>query len=347
MAKRRRLGPAVMAGPEENQRENQSLTGNSGSVASPPIAQVAGIAASQAAARELADALTSARAEGRLVQDLLLSDIDETYLTRDRIFADAGDLAALVASIRDRGQQMPIEVVDKRGDATGAGDGEGPRYGLISGWRRVAALRQLAEEAAGGPDGAEFGTVRAVLRRPDGAADAYLSMVEENELRVGLSYYERAQIAARATDLGVFDSSAVAVQSLFPTASKAKRSKINSFIRVFRVLDPVLQFPEAIPERLGLRLAKALDAGQGRTLFAALREGGPFADPKAEQGRVERVLTSKTGSNVRPRAEKQTYAGGISLSRTATGLSLSGAGVDADLERDLAGWLEARQGALD
>jgi hypothetical protein len=310
-------------------------TGSNGPVEpvrSPPIAQIAGSAASEAAARELADEIAAARAEGRMVQEIALDQIDETYLTRDRIVADAAELAALKGSIAARGQQMPVELVDLGRDAT-------PRYGLISGWRRMAALKALHADTGE----ARFATARAVLRRPDTAAEAYLSMVEENELRVGLSYYERAQVAARATDLGVFETSQDAVLGLFPTASKAKRSKINSFVRIFRVLDPVLAFPDQIPERLGLRLAKALDAGQGAKIYTGLQEGGPFPDPAAELARIEKILAIKTGSKPHNRVEKSTYPGGVTLSGAKRALTLKGPGVDATFRRDLEAWLTDRQ----
>ncbi len=338
MAKRKRLSPAMIVG----QAADEALSGAIEPLTSPPIARVAGDAASHSAAQELADELTRARAEGRLVQDIALDQIDETYLTRDRIASDTAEMTALEASIEARGQQMPIEVVDL-GPQRAGGDGAAPdtqalRYGLISGWRRLTAIKRLAERE---PD--RFTTIRAVLRRPDTAAEAYRSMVEENELRVGLSYYERAQVAARASDMGVFEGSAEAVQSLFPTASKAKRSKINAFVRLFRVLDPVLQFPEAIPERLGMRLAKALDAGQGPTLFAALKEAGPFADVKAEQARMEWLLRHKTGSKPAVGADERVYPGGVIMNRSKAGVTLSGKGVDSDLARDLSDWLATRQ----
>jgi ParB family chromosome partitioning protein len=43
-------------------------------------------------------------------------------------------MAALVTSLRARGQQVPIEVVAREGG-----------YGLISGLRRVMALREIGE----------------------------------------------------------------------------------------------------------------------------------------------------------------------------------------------------------
>lgn len=85
---------------------------------------------------------------------------------RDRIGLDAAEMAPLVESLRTRGQQTPVEVVAL----------EGGRYGLISGWRRVQALRRLCAETG---DAARFGTVLALLRQPRDAAEAYVAMVEE------------------------------------------------------------------------------------------------------------------------------------------------------------------------
>lgn len=327
MAKRRRLGPAVII----EQEAEQGLTSGLESQTTPPIARVAGDAAMQATAQELADELIRARAEGRLVQDIFLDQVDEAHLNRDRLAVSTQDMAALEASIAARGQQMPIEVVDLGRDAS-------PRYGLISGYRRLAALRALATRT---PDQGQ--TIRAVLRQPQGAADAYLAMVEENELRVGLSYYERAQVAARAADLGVFDGTVEAVQSLFSTASKAKRSKINAFIRLFRMLDPVLSFPEALNERLGLRLAQALDAGHGPKLYAGLEAAGPFADAPSQMARIEKLLASVAGSKVPVRPTTSILPGGLQLSQSRGSVKVSGAGVDAALIRDLEAWLTARQ----
>ena len=99
---------------------------------------------------------------------------------RDRIAVAPDDLAALTESLRARGQQTPIEVVDLGGG----------QYGLISGWRRISALRALLDETGE----AQFATVLALLRQPADASAAYVAMVEENEIRIGLSYYERARL---------------------------------------------------------------------------------------------------------------------------------------------------------
>ena len=88
-------------------------------------------------------------------------------------------------------------------------------------------------------------------------------MVEENEIRLGLSHYERARVAARATERGVFPSEKAALLALFATASRAKRSRIRAFLDIYHALDGSLRFPAALPERLGLRLVEKVRAGQG------------------------------------------------------------------------------------
>jgi uncharacterized ParB-like nuclease family protein len=329
MAKRKRLGPAALVGEEAETpaRAPEIKAARPGS--SPPIAQVAGASATEAALRELSDEFAAARAEGRLVQTVPLDAIEAGHLKRDRMVADGEEMSALKASIADRGQQVPVDVVDL---------GQG-RYGLISGWRRLQALRELHAETGE----ARFAGIRAVLRRPASAAEAYLSMVEENELRVGLSYYERAQVAARAAQADVFDGTHAAIAALFPTASKAKRSKIASFVKVYHGLGDVLRFPWEIGERLGLRLAHALADGQGARLRAAL-EATDAQDAEVELRCLARALDgSKKGSKPASRGAYVAFPGGVELARSHGALKLSGPGVDEALLRDLEAWLSQRQ----
>ncbi|MGV8988689.1 MAG: ParB N-terminal domain-containing protein [Cypionkella sp.] len=216
-----------------------------------PIARVAGEASALAALSDLAGEMAAARDTGRMIQSLALDVVDADYLVRDRMVADEAELEVLMQSLRARGQQVPIEV------AALPPNSHGDRYGLISGWRRLSALRRLRTEA---PDDPRFARVLAILRRPEVASEAYLAMVEENEIRVGLSYYERARIVARAAEQGVFPDTSTALAQLFAAASRAKRSKIGSFLRIVAALDDRLRFAANIPERLGLSLSRALEA---------------------------------------------------------------------------------------
>jgi ParB/RepB/Spo0J family partition protein len=228
----------------------------------PPIADVAHDASTSAALSEVAAELSAARSQGRLIQSIKLDQIDADYLVRDRLAVDADEMAALVESIRARGQQSAIEVTQL----------EDGRYGLISGWRRLEALRQLQGETP------EIDSVLVITRTPHDAADAYLAMVEENEIRVGLSYYERARIVARAVDRGVYRADRVALAALFHAVSRSKRSKIGAFVRIVRALDDDLRFPTALSERAGLALAQALEANPALEglLQAALRAVNPL-----------------------------------------------------------------------
>ena len=239
MAKRKRLSPAILTtdAPAAAPQVKSSR---------PPIADVANDAATTNALMELSDKLSTARQEGRWIDQISIDAIKSDYLVRDRVDIDADEMTALKDSLRANGQQTAIEVIP-----------HGPEtFGLISGWRRLAALRELYLEGG-------IGTVLAIIRHPDDAAASYLAMVEENEIRAGLSFYERGRIVAKAVDEGAYASDKDALAALFHAAPRAKRSKIGSFVRIVRALDDVLQFPTALSERSGLALAQALGADAG------------------------------------------------------------------------------------
>ncbi|MDU8930032.1 ParB N-terminal domain-containing protein [Alisedimentitalea sp. MJ-SS2] len=330
MAKRKRLTPA-------NPVYDPDMSGGAGPLPASraPIADIASDSSARAALNEVTDELTRAREEGRMVLSLPLEQIDQGYLVRDRVAVDADEMQALMASIRERGQQAPIEVLALQ-------DG---RYGLISGWRRCRALAALHDET-GDPG---FGQVLALLRNPAELSDSYLAMVEENELRANLSYFERARIAAKAVDQGVFETEKTALLALFKTASRAKRSKIRSFLPLVHRLDGALRFPQAIGERLGLALSKRMveDAGFARRLSGALKRANP-AQAEDElrllnqslKGGLETKLAAEppawTDTDIRP---------GLTLRRhQASGrIELHGKGVTADLHDRLAEWLRAHK----
>lgn len=255
-----------------------------------PIAQVAGDVAVTAAFEQVQAELQNAQREGRMVLSLPLDAVRADYLIRDRLACHPEELAALKESIRTRGQQTPIEVTDLGGG----------QYGLISGWRRLRALSELAEETGGLH---RFSVVQALLRLPADRPAAYVAMVEENEVRADLSFYERARIVVQAVGAGVYDSDKQALQSLFSAASFSKRSKVKSFMPLVQALDGVLRHPAHIPERLGLALSKTLAAQPGfaKQLTAALRPGTPLS-AEDERAILEHALTkaqqgTKTGSD--------------------------------------------------
>lgn len=314
-----------------------------------PIAQVAGETAALAAFAAVADELAAARAGGRMVLALPLAAVATDYLIRDRVAFDREEMEALKASLAARGQQMPVEVVEIGGG----------RFGLISGARRMMALRELAAESDDESGEARFGTVLALVRRPEGGADPYVAMVEENEIRVGLSFYERARIVMRSVEAGVYETEKKALQGLFATASFAKRSKVKSFIPVVTALDGALRFPARIPERLGLRLARALaDApGFGARAVAALQAAGP-GTPEAEALLLAGLLRPEAGPEAGAETDRGADADDLVLvetwsDATAPGadlritvepgrVTIEGPGADAAFLRDLRDWIAAR-----
>ena len=288
-----------------------------------PIAQVAGEASATAALEALTDDMARARAEGRMVIGIPLRDVRADHLDRDRLpRADDEDMQALRESLRAHGQRTPIEV-------TPLTDGS---YGLISGWRRLTALAQLHEQTGD----ARFASVRALVRTPETAGDAYVAMVEENEIRLGLSHYERARIVALSADRGVFESERAALRALFGNVSRAKRSKIGSFLAVYRALDAQLRFPHALGERLGLRLAKEIsdDRAAARALRKALEQAAAET-PEAEQRAIEQALTAPKAAS-QPDPAPETVPGitvGAKRKGPAMQVTVTGPRVDAALHR--------------
>ena len=355
MAKRKRLTPAqpdyLSAAPEV-----KSALGP-GSI-SAPIAQVAGEAASTAALSDLVEVVETARAKGLMIEELPLKAIDGRHLVRDRLDQDEEEMAALMASLRARGQQTPIEVVELDDPAFHL------RYGLISGWRRLAALTRLFEETGD----ETFATIRAIVIRPDSAAAAYVAMVEENEIRVDLSFYERARIAVRALKEGVFPSKKDSLRGLFGNATRSRRSKIGSFIPLVEALDAVLHYPSAISEKLGLALSRELsgDPGFAERLVQSLKAGK--RDSAAAElkllGDALKAQTARKSSGTEPKTEPDQpqrprirslepeaderhitrAAAGVSMAYSAmrNRIELNGPGVTPALMEDLQDWLKRR-----
>lgn len=341
MAKRKRLDPARLIGSEAPVPGDASLGDGAlpvGLSRRAPIADVAGDAASTAALAEVAGVLEAAQSEGRMIQRLPLEDIDVSYLVRDRIAADEDEMQVLCASLAARGQQTAIEVADLGPDAQ-------PRWGLISGWRRLTALRRLRDTAETREDAEQYASVLAIARQPAEAAEAYQAMVEENEIRVGLSYYERARIVARAVDKSVYPDDRAGLSALFASASRAKRSKIGSFVRIVRALDGALQFPASLTERTGLALAAALDADP--KLDARLTEALQAVPPLTPEDEAKAIAESlpRPPRPTRPaKPQEIVQAGDITIARQAGGKVVlsGGATADPEFQARLIEWLKAQ-----
>lgn len=224
MAKRRRL-EAPSAETLQDLEEGFARETRGGSLGPiPPIAQVAADAAAQASA-EYADARAAAAqdqvdaeryrtalADGLVVERVLLQEIVAEELSRDRIKVDPEAMDELKQSIRLRGLRLPIDLFPLKNPEPGE------TYGLISGWRRLMAYRALQAET--GDD--SFATIPAFVRSIGTGANAYVAMVEENEIRSNLSHYERGRVVVMAVGHGAFETIEEAVNTLYQAGSKAK-----------------------------------------------------------------------------------------------------------------------------
>lgn len=301
-----------------------------------PIADVAAEAAATSALQTLADQMDAARDGGRMVVDLPAGAVSGSHLTRDRVALDEEELDTLKASILARGQQTPIEV-ERCPDGT---------YGLISGFRRLTAIRELFHKGQLPTD-----TILALIRQPEDAADAYTAMVEENEIRVGLSYFERASIVVNTVRNGIFPHEKAALGALFGSASRSKRSKIKAFVPLVDEVGGFIKFPNTLTERLGLALAQkvATDPDWAERFRERMRK----ADP--ETAELETALITKavaaaqgpapvTAPKPAAPAAGHEVVPGIRMIAKGGELRLKGPGVDQDLALALDAWLRHTQG---
>lgn len=298
-----------------------------------PIAQVAAQAAADfdprpagaraEAARELAtlrseaEGFRTARDRGLVLLELSVDEIDAEALVRDRMVIDAGELEEMKASIARSGLRLPVEVFARP---------EGG-YGLLSGYRRLMAVRALRSLTGD----ARHDRIKAILRDPGAMGGSFAAMVEENEIRSALSHFERGRIAVIAAQQGAFANTEAAVDALFPVASKAKRSKIRSFALIFEELGDMLHFPELIREKDGLRLAQALRDGAEGPLREALARRSP-ADAEDEARLIDEALAALTPAQADPRRGGRPRRAAELREELASGFVI-------EAEQDARGWL--------
>lgn len=197
---------------------------------------------------------------GLIAQAVPLDLIDAKKLRRDRSASAADpDLAELKVSIREVGLSNPIRVEE----------GEGGRYELIQGWRRLQAYRALHAETGD----VRYAAIPAGVSLPgESLAASYRRMVDENLVRRDISFAEMAMLAqAYAADPATGCTSLHdAVNTLFSSAAHQKRAYIRAFAELLKLLETSLNFPEAIPRNLGLSLRRQL--AEGNLTLADVRE---------------------------------------------------------------------------
>lgn len=138
-----------------------------------------------------------------------------------------------------------------------------------------------------------------------------------------------------------------ALQTLFSTASRAKRSKIKSFIPVVEALGGYLKFPTELGERFGLQLSKALlnDPYAPRRMTSALQVKSP-STVDAEHEVIKHCLETENAPmklKVKTAAARSiTPIEGITMSTTGRSITRHGRRVDPRLYADLQIWLKGR-----
>ncbi len=260
------------------------------------------------------------------IHHIPLTQIDTTAIPRDRTLIDTTALNELIASIRTNGLRLPVEVY-----TTPTG------FALIAGFRRHLAFQTLAQTDD------TFAKIPAFICAPKSMPAAMAAMVEENEMRQSLSPWERAHIVVRATDMGTFNTTDAAIQTLFPHASRQKRAKLRAMTEVVLELSNHLTDPELLTERQLMRLSNAirhdwtdiiqtalseLDGLDGRQQWTRILpvlselEGLIANNHPTTSNSPRRNITPRAGINVRRESTPYGYTLYIS-GRKATGMLMS------------------------
>ena len=155
------------------------------------------------------------------------------------------------------------------------------RYGLLSGFRRIAAYRALAEtglaEKFAPPSPPS-------CARPPTAPPASPPWSRRTRSRADLSPWEKGRIAVVARDQGVFATIEAAVDRLYPAADATRRSRLRSIARLAKSLEGALTAPEKFSDRQLLRIANACRNGFTTIVQTALEQSSCACTSRAPVG---------------------------------------------------------------
>lgn len=269
----------------------------------------AGIAGGPAAPHRAGGAIG---AVGRSFADMRASsaievpaDMIDAAGLRDRLGEDP-EQAALMASIRDYGQQVPV-LLRHSPNVQG-------RYEVVYGRRRVAALRALGRP------------VRALIRNlPD--RDLIVAQGQENTARRNLSFIELASFARQMRDRG-FD------RKVIRDALSLHEAVVSKMLLVADRLSPAVIAAIGAAPRTGRdRWVAFAHAAQGHeaAILAAIR-----AEPGGSDARFEAALAATRTRAVPAKTAEPRPWGSVRTGRRGTTIS-----VDRD-RAAFAAWLVAR-----
>ena len=208
-------------------------------------------AAAEAAIRaendRLAHQLVDLKQAGLITRLVDIASVRAEFLTRDRKAVRDVEIDGLKASIRDIGLSNPIQVLE-------AGDS----YELVQGYRRLTAFRELYKETGE----KRFAQIPVgIVAKTEKNRSLYRRMVDENIVRKGIGFGEMAAIAwayLRSSEK-TFANVNEAIDDLFASAGRQKRSYIKNFAKLYQRLEPSLVHVDVIPRALGLEVGKKLD----------------------------------------------------------------------------------------
>jgi ParB family chromosome partitioning protein len=222
------------------------------------------------------------------VHHIPLDHIATDALTRDRTGTDLEPLLELRASILASGVRMPIEVfhlAEPQGELA---------YGLISGFRRLAAVRSLRDDVF---DGSRFTDIPAFIREPADLTEAMTAMVEENAIRAEVSAWEQALVAVIACERGTFDTVDAAMDTLYRNLHRNKRRTIRMIAHVVGELDGLLTTPETWPAHRLMRIAAAISRGYGDLIAHALTEA-ESREPETQWRILQSILAEAENHDI-------------------------------------------------
>ena len=195
-------------------------------------------------------------------------------------------------------------------------------YGLISGWRRLMALKALHAETNKSRLRHRQGAGLPTLDRPPRPTSSW-----SKRMSCGLaSATTSARGSRRAPRRAASSQAAGGAPRAVRAGLAARGARIRAFLELYHALDASLRFPAALPERLGLQLVQRVRAGDGGRIAQAITR----ADPQTPEEELALLTTLAWAAPPKPPAPEHILPD-VSLAATLRGrtltLRLTGAGV--------------------
>ena len=159
------------------------------------------------------------------------------------------------------GLRQPIELVELSEPFDGC------THALVSGMRRLTALREIARMNGT----ANTATAPATLRAPTTMTEILRDIASENEQRAQVSMFEKGRFLNAAVDQGHLPSLDAAIAQLFPGQNRNKTFRLRSAAEVAQALDGQLSTPEDLSQAQIEALATALRRGMAEIIDEVLK----------------------------------------------------------------------------